>query len=126
MRAVIKKRFFSDIILEKDIKVIIHEARYPFPRTLRKEAFDNEGNLLFIFQSDKKEYCLDDRITGKIMIPGDRPKPENVSVSLLKWESYRSMADMENLNEKTHLIENINLEKFLANDNTGKNTLEIP
>jgi len=115
---VIKRRFYSDIILEKDFKIILHEVRYPMPRTLRKEAIDDEGNLHFILQQDKKSYYLEDCIRGRITIPGNIPKPKEVSVSLVKWECYRLMAIRENVQEHSQLIERINLSNNVTKEDT--------
>jgi len=119
IRATIKRRIIKDIVLEKDINIHIATPRNPLQRIFRKQVRDNQQRISYTYQHDKKEYDLEDCLVGKLSLPGAQPKPKNVKISFSKWECYRLISEMNDVNEEFQEIESIELDKFITKDDSG-------
>jgi len=118
LRATVKRRIIKDIISEKEIKIHCATTRNPLQRLFRKEVRDPQNQIRFNYQHDKKEYCLEDCMIGKLHFPGDQPKPKNVKISFNKWECYRLIPEMNDVCEEFSEIESVNLGKSITQDDS--------
>jgi hypothetical protein len=110
----IKGKKSPDLIVEQDINMRLNADRVQI-RDFRL-PINFEGNLALTLELSKRGYFVDECIVGRIQMVRGKPKPKEISVSLIQQELYNLNPESDNGLRLYHEITFLSLNNDIPKD----------